>query len=91
MTALKPGWLKDQTEKSAQHNAIRRNVPAVVAALKAADKLAMQFTDHSHGDEVRWWCKACSSTMPFRERDIEHMKNCPVGRYLAVRKEIKNV
>ena len=65
--------------------------PAVVAALKAADEMAdFRITRHYIRD-VEWRCSDCSAGIGKTRIATPHLRDCPVGRYLAARKEIKDV
>ena len=61
--------------------------PAVKRALKAADEMAPMFIRDFKPTTAKW-CTACHSPDAFDVAPIKHTRACPVGRYLAARKEI---
>ena len=66
---------------------MRAMTPAVKRALKAADEVTSRFIREFTPTAAKW-CLACNSPDAVNGAPIMHRHTCPVGRYLAARKEI---
>ena len=61
--------------------------PATKRALEAADEMVPMLLRELNLTAAQW-CIACHSADAFNGAPIKHKRSCPVGRYLAARKEI---